>query len=197
MINIKNCGILLLLVILQQFSFAQHHEGAGAGYADSINNGIIAVDTVKTSSHRIAMNTISNCHIHIEYGSPGVRGRVIWGGLVPYDEVWATGAHSATKMTTTAPIKIGDKTLPAGSYALFTIPGKQQFIFIVNKNYNQHLADDYKQSEDLLRFNCLPKTHVATPRLTYSILPTGQRSGELLISWENIALSVPFEVVQN
>jgi hypothetical protein len=67
-------------------------------YADSVNEGIIITDTLKSSPRRAAMATIKGCHIHIDYSSPGVKGRSIWGGLVAYDQVWAAGAHTATKL---------------------------------------------------------------------------------------------------
>lgn len=199
----KIIAIIPCLLYLLAVSFGQHHPAnagtktsyGSVGYADSINNGLIPRDTLKGSVHRTTMLTIGGCHIHIEYGSPGVRGRVIWGGLVPYDEVWVTGSHNATSVSFSKPIKIGGSIVPAGTYAIFTIPGKKDWSFIINKNASQHLADDYKQAEDLLRIKVQPEAHTNTQRLTYSILERNKKAGILIISWELISLSIPFETL--
>ncbi|MBC8923868.1 DUF2911 domain-containing protein, partial [Escherichia coli] len=77
------------------------------------------------------------------YHSPGVRKRIIWGGLVPYDEVWVTGAHDATTVEMPKAFVVNGKTIPAGKYAIFTIPGKNAWTVIINKQWQQHLATEY------------------------------------------------------
>ena len=77
---------------------SSHTAVASNDYSDSVNSGIITEDTLKGSPHRTAMATVNGTHVHIEYNSPGVKGRSIWGGLVAYDKVWATGAHNATSV---------------------------------------------------------------------------------------------------
>jgi len=199
----KTLAILTCLLHFVALSFGQHHPAnagtktsyGSVGYADSINNGLIPRDTLKGSVHRTTMLTIGGCHIHIEYSSPGVRGRVIWGGLVPYDEVWVTGSHNATSVSFSKPIKIGGSIVPAGTYAIFTIPGKKDWSFIINKNVSQHLADDYKQAEDILRIKVQPKANVMTQRLTYSIVESKPKAGTLIINWELISLAIPFETL--
>ncbi|RZM24943.1 MAG: DUF2911 domain-containing protein, partial [Pedobacter sp.] len=73
-------------------------------YIDSVNNGLIEKDTLKGSPQLVTMRTIGGVHLHMVYSSPGTRGRVIWGGLVPYDQVWVTGAHKATTLDINRPI---------------------------------------------------------------------------------------------
>ena len=107
----------------------------------------VAKDSSKKSIPSEVKKWVGNTDIRINYHAPAVRGRVIWGGLVPYDQVWVTGAHSATTLEVGKPFHIGDKILPAGKYALFTIPGKDQWTVIINKNWNQHLADDYSEKK--------------------------------------------------
>src|SRR5688572_27386481 len=75
-----------------------HRAKTSGNYADSVNAGIILKDTLKGSPRRFVMDFIGSNHVHVDYGSPGVKGRTIWGGLVAYDEVWATGAHHATSI---------------------------------------------------------------------------------------------------
>jgi hypothetical protein len=165
------------------------------GYADSVNDGLITADTLKGSPRRTAMVTINGCHIHIDYGSPGVKGRNIWGGLVAYDEVWAAGAHHATQISFNKPLKINGTTIEAGTYGFFLLPGKQEWIAIFNKNYEQHLADDYAQSEDVLRVPVTPQTHAVTQRLTYEVTALEGANGMVVFTWENLKLKIPFVVL--
>ena len=141
------------------------------------------------SPKQMTMTTIEGNHIHIEYHSPSMRGRKIFGGLVAYNEVWVTGAHNATSISFTKDLEISGKKIEAGKYALFTIPDQKEWTVIINKNWEQHLADDYKQEEDILRFKVIP-TIVDTPResLTYKIENLDDLEGELAISWENLAI---------
>ena len=72
--------------------------------------------------------------IEIVYSRPGVKGRTIFGGIVPYGQVWRTGANQATKITFSTPVKLEGTEIPAGTYALFTIPGENEWTIIINKN---------------------------------------------------------------
>lgn len=167
--------------------------GGSNSYADSVNSGLIAEDTLKGSPHRTAMNTINGTHVHIEYSSPGVKGRVIWGGLVAYDKVWVTGAHAATTIRFYKPVEIEGKTIPAGTYALFSIPGKETWQVILNSHYNQHLADEYNEKDDILRFSVKPENDTMMQRLTYSVDASGENSGSVIMRWEKIKIIIPFK----
>lgn len=136
---------------------------------------------------------VGNTAIKIAYTAPAVRGRAIWGALVPYDKIWVTGAHNATSMEIGRDFRMGNKTIPAGKYALFTIPGKEQWTVILNKNWNQHQADNYRESEDVVRLNVEPETtEQVVERLKYEIDQTGERTANVIISWEKIR--VPFSI---
>lgn len=175
---------------------AGHSVIAGANdYCDSVNNGLIVDDTLKGSPRRTSGNTINSNHVAIEYNSPGVKGRVIWGGLVPYDKVWVTGAHNATSIQFSKEVDIGGRRIPAGKYAFFTIPGKKKWIVILNKRYDQHLADEYSEREDVLRVNAKPEGHEMTPRLTFQVNKVSDKSGEIVLDWEKIRISIPFTVL--
>ncbi len=173
----------------------QHEETSSSGYADSVNNGLIAVDTMKKSVPRVTMQTIGKTHIHINYASPGVKGRIIWGGLVPYNTVWVTGAHSATKINFNNAITINNTKIEAGTYAIFTIPNEKEWIFILNKNYEQHLTDNYSDKEDVLRFAVKPQANTMTQRLTYVVNKQTDNSGSIEIFWEKIKIVVPFKTL--
>ncbi|MBN8865271.1 MAG: DUF2911 domain-containing protein [Sphingobacteriales bacterium] len=165
------------------------------GYADSVNSGLIKEDTLKGSPHRTAMNTIGNTHVHIEYSSPGVKGRVIWGGLVAMDKVWVAGAHDATSIRFYKDVLIDNKKIAAGTYAFFTIPGRDSWTLILNTRFNQHLADEYQQAEDVLRVQVKPEAHVFTPRLTYTVDKTADDAGVIRLAWDSIRVSLPFKTI--
>lgn len=96
--------------------------------------------------------------IEIEYSRPSMKGRDIFGGIVPYGQVWRTGANQATKITFSTAVKINGMDIPAGSYALFTIPGENEWTIILNKNASQFGAFQYDAKDDLVRFKVAPVT---------------------------------------
>lgn len=163
------------------------------GYLDSLQSGLILNDTLKGSPSRVAMNTVGNAHVHITYQSPGVKGRVIFGGLVAYNTVWVTGAHQATNVMISEPIEINGIKIDKGTYAIFTIPGEEEWTFILNKNYKQHLADDYNEAEDVVRLEVKSLQNEFTPRLTYAVTAVDDTNGIIAISWDKIRIDVPFK----
>lgn len=169
-------------------------SAAGArNYADSVNAGIIPVDTLKRSVLRTAMEFIGDNHVHIAYGSPGVRGRTIWGGLVAYDEVWVAGAHHATSVEFSKHVIVDGMDVPAGKYALFVVPGKTDWIMVINKNWDQHLADEYSASDDVIRVTVTPeRLNNITQRLTYTVRNVSDTEGEIVMTWDRIQLRLAF-----
>jgi len=142
------------------------------------------------SPQQQAMAMIGSNHIHIEYASPSVRGRVIWGGLVPYNKVWSTGAHKATSINFPQAVMINGTELPAGKYGFFTIPSETTWNVIFNKVWDMHLADDYQESEDVLRFEVTPeKLDTIQEALAYKVTSTGDNSGIISVAWENLKIS--------
>lgn len=140
-----------------------------------------------------AMAMVGSNHIHIEYASPSVRGRVIWGGLVPYNRVWSTGAHKATSINFPEAVIISGNELSAGKYGFFTIPGEESWTIIFNKVWDMHLADDYQETDDVMRFEVTPeKMDEITEALTYKVESTGDNTGTISVAWEYLKIS--FEV---
>ena len=138
-----------------------------------------------------AKNTIGNTQVQIDYYSPGVRGRNIYGGLVAYDEVWVTGAHSATSIEFSSDVELNGNKVSKGKYALFTIPGRSEWTLIINTDYNQHLADNYDQKKDVLRLQLTPeKLETIQEHLLYEVSPTENNEGEISISWSDIKISL-------
>ncbi len=140
-----------------------------------------------------AMAMVGDNHIHIDYSAPSVRGRQIFGGLVAYDEIWVTGAHKATSISFDKAVTIGDKQVPAGKYGFFTIPGEKKWVIILNKQWDMHLADDYQQSEDILRMEVAPETlEKPVEMLTYTVNTTDGKNAVVSIAWDTVRIS--FEV---
>lgn len=167
-----------------------------ADYPDMVNTGQIKEDTLKGSPIRVANGKTGSTEVKITYGSPGIRNRVIWGGVVPFDQVWVTGAHNATSITFSHDVIIDDTRIPKGTYAFFTIPGKEHWQVIINKNYQQHLADQYDTTEDLVRFTVSPDMlSEPTPRLTYEIIPLSDTVGTIVMRWEKLQINIPFTTI--
>jgi len=149
-------------------------------------------DTVKKSIPKEEHAVIGGTHFTIRYHAPAVRGRAIWGGLVPYDDVWVTGAHSATTLEFDHSITIDGKKVPAGKYAFFTIPGREKWILILNKNWEQHLADEYDAKDDVLRVEVVPENLPATQeRLVYRLTDTGNDRVAMSVRWEKVKVDLP------
>jgi hypothetical protein len=149
------------------------------------------IDTSKKSIRCMAFAPMDKDSIRIVYYSPAVRRRVIWGGLVPYNDVWVTGAHSATRLDMPRAFMVNGVSIPAGQYALFSIPGETEWTLIINKNWQQHLADDYDQKDDIVRVNVKPQQAAHLERLQYFIESGGQ-SGKIIMAWEKIRVELPF-----
>jgi len=146
------------------------------------------------SPHTTAMTNIGDNHVHIDYSSPRVRGRQIFGGLVAYDQVWSIGAHNATSITFSQDVNIENTSIKAGKYALFTIPGREEWTVIINKNWDQHLADDYDQAEDVLRFNIVPKKEKnSKEELTFKVIPKNEKKGVLSFQWADVSFEFEIE----
>lgn len=128
---------------------------------------------------------IGERQVDVYYSSPAVKGRTIWGSLVPYGKVWRTGANEATVFETSGDLIIGGKTLPAGKYALFTIPGEKEWTVIFNSVWDQWGAYKYDAAKDVLRITARPEKSTAfNERLKFDI-----SDNVVAILWENMKVS--------
>jgi len=145
------------------------------------------------SPHKYAMAMIGDAHIHIDYSAPSVRGRIIYGGLLAYGEVWQSGAHNATWLETNKDIILNENLLKAGKYGVFTIPNKDKWTIIFNKNWNQHGKDDYNENDDVLRFDVSPEiSEEITEQLIYKVERLDDKEGIISLSWEKVTVSFSF-----
>jgi len=126
------------------------------------------------------------CTVTIEYHRPRVRNRVIWGELVPFGEVWRTGANEATTIAFSHPVKVAGTPVPAGKYALFTIPSRDKWTVILNKRHQQMGSFEYSPLEDLLRFDVRPIATSYTEYLSFEIYPADDSSAYVDLDWEKL-----------
>ncbi|HEX9161289.1 MAG TPA: DUF2911 domain-containing protein, partial [Thermoanaerobaculia bacterium] len=136
--------------------------------------------------------TIGTTDMTITYSRPGVKGRPIWGALVPYDKVWRTGANEATQISFSDDVIINGQPLPKGTYSLHTIPGKDMWTLIFNKVAEQWGSFTYDQAKDQLRVNTKPERAPFTEWLTFDVPQLTADRGTVVLRWENLA--VPFTV---
>ncbi len=147
------------------------------------------------SPHTETMAMIGDAHIHIDYSSPGVRNRMIFGGLLPYDAVWQAGAHNATWLETNKDLMIAGKELKAGKYGFFVIPNEKEWTIIFNSNWDQHGKDDYDEKDDVVRFKVTPTlSDEIVEHLTYTVTKTNETSGTIKLAWEKVTITFPFQV---
>ncbi len=136
----------------------------------------------------VATGKINGASISIKYSSPSVKGRKIWGELVPFDKVWRAGANDATTFETDADLIIEGSKLVAGKYSFFVIPSENQCVLIFNKEAKQWGAYKYNQNDDQLRVTVKQKiSDINTEKLVYNI-----DKNSIVLSWEK--WNIPFSV---
>lgn len=140
----------------------------------------------KPSPAATATGKIGAANVTINYSSPAVKGRKIFGELEPYGKVWRAGANEATTFEIDKPVMVEGKALPAGKYGFFVIPTEGDWTVIFNKVPNQWGAFKYDQAQDALRVNVKPKKSAAlNERLAYVVNKNG-----IVLQWENVELPV-------
>ncbi|MGK7391744.1 MAG: DUF2911 domain-containing protein [Candidatus Cyclobacteriaceae bacterium M2_1C_046] len=144
------------------------------------------------SPRKSAMANIGDTHVHVDYAAPSMRGRQIFGGLVGYGQVWTPGAHKATTIQFYEDVMVEGQPVSKGKYGLFTIPGQDQWTVMLNKNTDMHLADDYTEADDVVRFNVTPeKLQEPVEQLTFEVKSEGNQ-GQVVLKWADV--NIPFSV---
>jgi Protein of unknown function (DUF2911) len=133
--------------------------------------------------------------IVIKYSRPSVKGRKLWGDLIPYNQVWRSGANSATLIAFTDNVVINGQTLPAGEYSFYTIPTETEWTIIFNKNIKLWGSDGYKAEEDALRFKVTPDMNAPNTETMHFVFDNiTTNSGQLHFKWEKLNLSMSIGV---
>ena len=133
----------------------------------------------------------------VNYCRPGVKGRAIWGELVPYDKPWRAGANEPTKFTTTDDITVAGKPLAAGSYAVLTIPTQGDWTVIFSKQADLSGSTNYDEKQDVLRVTAAPAAADHVEWLQYTFDDVTPTSTNLTLRWEKLKVAVPITVDVN
>lgn len=143
----------------------------------------------RPSPPKTAEAQLASGKVIIDYSSPAVKERAIWGDLVPFGKMWRTGANEATTIMLEKDMKVAGKLIPAGKYALFTIPGKDEWTVVINSEWDQWGSNNYKKESDVHRFKVKPTANAENQeRLTFTV----SENGTVTMMWEK--LSISFEV---
>jgi len=132
--------------------------------------------------------------ITVDYSSPRVNGRKIWGELVPYGEIWRTGANEVTSITFTDPVKVNGNELQAGTYGIHIIPGEREWEIIFSKDTKVDGPAAYDETKDALRLKVKPEDNPFTERMMFTISDMSENSAKVNLIWEKIKVSFNVDV---
>jgi hypothetical protein len=130
----------------------------------------------------------------VEYSSPGVKKRVVFGQLLPYDKPWRTGANATTKLTASREFTFGDKKVPAGTYAIYMIPGKASWTVALSSHLDASGNDGFDAAKDVARISVKPSPIKMRERMTFLFSATTDDSARLELEWEKVRLAIPLAV---
>ena len=146
------------------------------------------------SPHATVSQVVGLTNLSVDYHRPGVNGRVIWGGLVPFDTVWRAGANENTLLEVSSPFTVGGTTLPAGRYGVFMIPTRTAWTIALSRQSNAWGDFSYDPREDAVRFVVTPRPAEFTERLQYVFDDPTDTSVTLTMRWEKLAVSFPISI---
>ena len=154
-------------------------------------------EAIKSRPSPLAILAIryKDAYIKITYSQPQKRGREIFGKLVPYDQVWRTGANEATELTITKNIQINGTLLKAGTYSLFTIPQKDSWTIIINSEVGLWGAYNYNSKLDVMRFNIPPSTTDTVYESFTMQFDHRNEVADLLLYWDRTKISIPIKFI--
>ena len=143
------------------------------------------------SPHATLKSRAGLTDIEIDYSRPSTKGREIFGGIVKWNEVWRTGANESTKITFSTPVKFGDKEVPAGKYALYTIPNKNEWTIILSKDTSLWGSNNYSADKDAIRFTARPATLMQkVETFTIEVGDLTDDTATLWLLWDRTAVPV-------
>lgn len=144
---------------------------------------------IRVSPYASVSQTVGVTDMAISYHRPGVKGREIWGKLVPYNQVWRSGANNATTFTFSDDVTINGTTLKAGMYSFFTIPTENEWTIIFNSTADQWGAYSYDSTKNVLTFSVKPESAPQEEWLSYSFSDLTESSSKVTLRWEKLAVS--------
>ncbi len=153
------------------------------------NSSFAQLELPRISQKASVMQRIGLMDVTINYSRPNVKGRVIWGELVPYNKVWRTGADEATTISISEDVTLNGNKVTAGKYALFTIPGKDEWTIVINSVAKQWGAFNYDSTKDIVRIKVKPAENRFLESLTVYFSDVTTNSAVINIVWEKIKVS--------
>jgi len=155
------------------------------------------IRTPRPSPDATVSQIVGVTEISINYSCPGVKGRKIFGDLVPYGEIWRTGANEVTSITFSDPVKVNGNELPAGTYGIHTIPGESEWEFIFSKDTKVDDGSNYDPTKDALRIKVKPEEHHFMERMTFLFTDVTDNSVNVNFVWDKLMVSFKVEVNTN
>lgn len=152
------------------------------------------IRTPRPSPDATVSQVVGVTEIKIDYSSPGVKGRTIWGELVPHGEVWRTGANEVTSITFSDPVKVNGNDLAAGTYGIHMIPGESEWEIIFSKDTEVDGSSAYDESKDALRIKVKPEEHHFMERMTFLFADVTDNSVNVNLIWGKLMVSFMVEV---
>ena len=140
--------------------------------------------------------TLAGKRVKVDYGRPSMRGRKVFGELVPYGQVWRTGANEATQLITEITLEVGGAPVPAGKYTLYTLPAESGWKLIINKQTGQW-GTAYDQKQDLARVDMkTERIEIPIEQFLISFVPKGSDGATLRLDWEKTRAQVDIKVAK-
>lgn len=165
--------------------------GAGVAFFTLTTN---AQELPKPSPAASFSQTVGVTNISMKYSRPAVKGRAIWGELVPFNEVWRTGANASTKISFSTEVRINDVSVQAGEYALFVIPTKEEWTFIISNYTEGWGTTGYTEKSDVVRVSVKPKESAMTENMMFSVDQIKDDGGMITLSWEKLSAGFMVEI---
>jgi hypothetical protein len=151
------------------------------------------VKTPRPSPDVTVTQMIGVTEVKIDYSSPGVKGRKIWGELVPFGEIWRTGANEVTSITFSDPVKVNGNNLPSGTYGIHTVPGESEWEFIFSKDTKIDGGSNYDKEKEVLRVKAKPEEHHFMERMTFLFTDVTDNSANVNLMWDKLKVSFKVE----
>lgn len=170
------------------------------GFASTVASSAFAADAPKVEFPQASPSCtlkqrVGLTDVEINYSRPGVKNREIFGAVVPYDKVWRTGANGATKIVFSTPVKLNGNDVEAGTYALMTIPGKDEWTVIINKGSDQWGSYKYDEKADVVRFKVKPTAcDKSLDAFTIEFDQIRDQSANLNLAWDKTVVPIKLEV---
>jgi len=152
------------------------------------------IKTPRPSPDATVTQFVGVTEVKIDYSSPGVKGRKVWGELVPFGEIWRTGANEATTITFSDAVKINGTELPAGTYGIHTIPNESEWEFIISKDTKVDGSSNFDKEKEVLRVKAKPEEHHFMERMTFLFTDVTDNSASVNLLWDKLKVSFNIEI---